>query len=581
MQSIFMFVDCASVTPISIMNFLTTHPIKMSDTVTESTPQIYSIDGQNLKKLVEASLLWLKANQQLINRLNVFPVPDGDTGTNMLLTMQAAYNEIAHSNDTNIGKMAKDIAQGALMGARGNSGVILSQIWRGFARAMDSFPEMDAQLLSRALNESKTTAYKGVVRPVEGTILTVIKDIATAIENSVQKTSNLIELLSEAVNAADTSVKYTPELLPILKTAGVVDSGGKGLFILLEGMLRMVNQQSLEATDVTLQDLTSMNLEETLEAVEEGQDVEVVIDFQPKGHFDLNSFYSDLSMIGTSIQVGEGDGLYRMHIHTRVENQNKPLAYVSGIGTWSKVAMENLQLQMGGANQKQAIYVLNDFKPGSIAVIAVSPGIGISKIFASLGVAAIVEGGQTMNPSTQEILSAFENLPTDRVIILPNNKNIILAAETARTLSVKNVRVIHSVNVPQGLSSLLRLDPDGDLDEIAKEMDAALNDVDAGEITTATRTVELDGVEVSTGQIIGLLNGKLVVSGATTSETTLALLKKADMENKERITLFSGENITQEEVDEISSAIQREFPNHEVEVHLGGQPHYHFLISLE
>ncbi len=549
--------------------------------MTDSIPQKYSIDGQDLKKLVEASLTWLKTNQALVNSLNVFPVPDGDTGTNMLLTMQAAYNEVVNSSETNIGKMAKDIAQGALMGARGNSGVILSQIWRGFARALDSFPEMDAQLFARALSESRNTAYKGVVRPVEGTILTVIKDIATAIENSVSKTTNLVELLTDAVHAADASVKYTPELLPILKTAGVVDSGGKGLFILLEGMLRKVNDESLDTSPVTLQNIATMNLKETMEEVEEGQDVEVVIDFTPNAGFDLNAFYNDLSQIGTSIQVGEGDGMYRMHIHVEDGRQGEPLQCVARVGTWSKIAMENLQLQMEGSAKNGPDYTLNEFKPESIAVVTISPGTGISKIFASLGVAAIVDGGQTMNPSTEEILKAFEDLPTEQVVILPNNKNIILSAENAKNLSVKNVRVIPSVNVPQGLSALLRLDPDGNLDEITEEMISALKDVDAGEITTATRSVEINGVEVEAGELIGLLNGKLLVRGKTVSEATLDLLEKADMQSKERVTLFFGNNISREEVDAISEQIQERYPKHEVEVHEGGQPHYHFLISLE
>lgn len=563
------------------MNQTMTNSTKTSETVTDSYPQVYSINGQDLKHLVEASLLWLKANQQYVNSLNVFPVPDGDTGTNMLLTMQAAYNEVVHSEETNIGRMAKDIAQGALMGARGNSGVILSQIWRGFARALDAFPEMDAQLLSRALSESRNTAYKGVVRPVEGTILTVIKDVSIAIENAVNRTTNLQELLADAAHAADESVKYTPELLPILKTAGVVDSGGKGLFILLEGMLRFVNQESLESTAVTLQSIDSMNLKETMEAVEEGQDVEVVIDFQPKGTFDLNSFYTDLTKIGTSIQVGEGDGMYRMHIHVEEARQNEPLEYVAKIGNWSKVAMENLQLQMSESKGAKSGYTLNEFTPGSIAVVTVSPGMGISRIFASLGVAAIVDGGQTMNPSTEEILNAFEDLPTDQVIILPNNKNIVLAAENAMNLSVKNVKVIPSVNVPQGLSALLRLDPEGDLDEIAEEMVSALTDVDAGEVTTATRTVEIDGVDVEAGQIIGLLNGKLITSGATATEVTLSLLARADMAAKERVTLFTGNNITPGDITATVEAIQNQYPKHEVEVHEGDQPHYHFLISLE
>lgn len=560
---------------------MTSNPIETSEAVTESNPQIYSIDGQQLKHMLEASLMWLKANQQYVNSLNVFPVPDGDTGTNMLLTMQAAYNEVASSTETNIGKMAKEIAQGALMGARGNSGVILSQIWRGFARALDSIPEMDAILFSRALSESRNTAYKGVVRPVEGTILTVIKDVSISLENSIGKTTNLMDLLGEAVHAADESVKYTPELLPILKTAGVVDSGGKGLFFILDGMLRYATNQPLDTSAVTLQSIDSMNMKETMEAVEEGQDVEVVIDFKPTGSFDLNTFYNGLSEIGTSIQVGEGDGIYRMHIHVEVAKQNEPLAYISKVGTWSKVAMENLQLQMDDSKTNNSGYVLNEFLPGSIAVVTISPGLGISRIFASLGVAAIVDGGQTMNPSTEEILKSFEDLPTDQIIILPNNKNIILASENARNLSVKNVKVIPSVNIPQGLSALLRLDPEGNLDEIADEMVSALNDVDAGEITTATRTVELDGVEVEAGQLIGILNGKLVVSGESICDTTLSLLSKANMDLKERVTLFTGNNLSEEESNKTVTAIQERFPNHEVEIHEGGQPHYQFLISLE
>jgi uncharacterized protein len=555
--------------------------LKTREPVTESKTPIYSIDGQKLKRLLEASLQWLKANQQLVNSLNVFPVPDGDTGTNMLLTMQAAYNEVASSNETNVGKMAKDIAQGALMGARGNSGVILSQIWRGFARALDTLEEMDAVIFSRALTESRNTAYKGVVRPVEGTILTVIKDVSIAAENASANTTDLVELLEIAVNAADASVKYTPELLPILKSAGVVDSGGKGLFFILEGMLRYVKGHPLDASAVLVQPIASMNLSDTLEEVEEGQDVEVVIDFTTKETLNLESFYQDLAKIGTSIQVGEGDGMFRMHIHVEAAKRNEPLEYISSIGSWSKVAMENLQLQMAGTSKNSKGYQLNDFQENTIAVVAVSPGVGISRILASLGVAAIIEGGQTMNPSTEEILKAFEDLPTNNVIILPNNKNIILAADTAKTLSVKNVFVIPSRSIPQGLSAMLRLDPEGDVDKVAAEMNDALQEVDCCEVTTATRTVELDGLEVQTGKNIGLLNGKLLVSGDSVSDTCIKILEKADMSSRERITLFYGDNIQKNEVDGIGARISELYPNHEIEIHEGGQPYYQLIISLE
>ena len=560
---------------------MTTTSLETSTTVTDSKKPITSIDGQKLKKLLEASLLWLKANQQIVNSLNVFPVPDGDTGTNMLLTMQAAYNEVASSSETNIGKMAKDIAQGALMGARGNSGVILSQIWRGFARALDSLPEMDHEIFARALGESRNTAYKGVVRPVEGTILTVIKDISIAIENAAARTTDLEELLKIAVNAADESVKFTPELLPILKSAGVVDSGGKGLYFILEGMQRFIQGQTLDSSAVLIQPISSMDLSDTMDEVEEGQDVEVVIDFSTKEALNLESFYEKLSEIGTSVQVGEGDGMYRMHIHVEANKRHEPLNYISSIGSWSKVAMENLQLQMDNSKQKSKGFHLNEFHEGNIAVVAVSPGLGISKILASLGVAAIIEGGQTMNPSTEEILKAFEDLPTNNVIILPNNKNIVLAANTAKSVSVKNVFVIESKTIPQGLSAMLRLDPEGEVEKIAADMVEALSEVDTCEITTATRSVKLNGVEVQIGKIIGLLNGKLLVSGDSVKEACTMLLKKADMSARERITLFYGENMEQSDVKEISDYLTQLYPDHEIEVHEGGQPHYQLIISLE
>lgn len=550
--------------------------------VVAGTPhEIASINGQSLKKLVESSLIWLKANQQIVNSLNVFPVPDGDTGTNMLLTMQAAYNEVANSDETNIGKMAKDVAQGALMGARGNSGVILSQIWRGFARALDSLPEMDAVTLVNAFAESRNTAYKGVVRPVEGTILTVIKDVSVAVEESSTRSQNLLTILEDAVNAADISVKNTPELLPILKTAGVVDSGGKGLYYLLEGMLRFAKGMPLEGVAAHVQNISAMNLAETMEEVEEGQDVEVIIDFRSTSELNLDLFYQELSKIGTSIQVGEGDGMYRMHIHVEDGRQNEPLQYISTIGAWTKIAMENLRLQMDTQKANKPPFELHPIDPGQIAVVTVSPGEGISKIFASLGVAAIISGGQTMNPSTEEILKSFEDLPTDRIIILPNNKNIILAADTAKNLSVKEVMVVPSRNIAQGLSALLRLDPEGNLESVFEEMKEAITEVDCGEVTNATRTVEIEGVHVEEGKTIGLFNGKLVVSGDTPETTVLDLLKKMDVNKREHITVFYGNNISEEMVNQIVEKMQGAYPNIEFEIHEGGQPHYYMILSVE
>jgi len=541
------------------------------------------IDGLALKKLVEAGLTWLRTNQQTVNALNVFPVPDGDTGTNMVLTMQAALDEIKNSPERNFGKMAHAVAHGALMGARGNSGVILSQLWRGFSRVVDEQEVLDGAAFISALAGARDTAYKGVVRPVEGTILTVSKDIATAAAAYQSEARDPLDLLEHIVDAAEASVKRTPDLLPVLKDAGVVDAGGQGLFYILEGMLRFVRGQPLDSPLTTVQPLAAMNLENTLESIEPGQDFEVVVDFRPHNTLDLEGFYQKLEMMGTSIQVGEGDGIYRLHIHVPTEKRYEPIDYTMSLGTITKVAMENLVAQMEDieAASGGSKLTLAPIEPDQIAVVAVAPGAGIARVFASLGVGAIVEGGQTMNPSTQEILQAFENLPTDRIIILPNNKNIILAAEAAAELTVKKVAVIPSRTVPQGLAAMLRLAPQGDFTEVVDEMTAALEDVETGEITTATRNVEIDGVNVQEGQIISLLNGKLVYSAASLEEACLELLRKAHADHFELITLFYGADVPKAEVNRIADIIRRSYPAQEIEVQEGDQPHYQFIIAIE
>lgn len=540
-----------------------------------------AIDGQTFKNMIEASLTWLKTNQQIVNSLNVFPVPDGDTGTNMLLTMQAAYNEIINSGENNIGKIAHSIAQGALMGARGNSGVILSQIWRGFARGLDSLESMDSEIFSRALIEAKNTAYKGVVRPVEGTILTVIKDVANS-SLEVKSNKNIVEMIEKLLEIADVSVQNTPELLPILKQAGVVDSGGKGLFFIFEGFLKYFKGESLETTTSKMVQPLALMEGNDMEEIEPGQDFEVIVDFRPDNALDLEKFYSDLEKIGTSIQVGEGDGIYRMHIHVPNDKRYMPIDYTMGIGTITKVYIENLMDQMEQKeNQKKGTLNIAPIEPGQIAVVVVSPGFGLSQIFASLGAAAIVEGGQTMNPSTEEILHSFENLPTDKIIILPNNKNIILAATAAKDSTVKHVEVLPCKTIPQGLSAMLRLDPFSEIEDVFEEMESAILEVDTGEITVATRSVELNGVEVHEGEVIALLNSKLVSSSSNIEEACLSLLEKADLSDRERLTFFYGSIITKNEVNKITDHIRNIYPKMELEVHEGGQPHYQFIISIE
>ena len=538
------------------------------------------IDGQSFKRLIDAGLTWLRTNKDTVNALNVFPVPDGDTGTNMTLTLQAAWNEIKDSGTNHLGEMAALVSKGALMGARGNSGVITSQILRGFSRGVHDKAVLDVAAIAKAFGEARDTAYKGVVRPVEGTILTVIKEVAIATEAALGSVKDPIAMLEVAVRAADEAVKKTPELLPVLKQAGVVDSGGKGLFFILEGMLRHVYGESLETPTTMVHSLSAMDLQGALDEVEEGQDYEIVVDFVPTGELNLESFYGRLEEMGTSIQVGEGEGMYRMHIHVPVEKRYEPIDYIMGIGTVTKVAIENLLAQMDDI-QKSKQLQFTAVEPGNIAVVVVSPGLGLSRIFASLGVAGIVAGGQSMNPSTQDILNSFENLPTDKVIILPNNKNIVLAANQAKEVTVKHVAVVPTRTVPQGLAAMLSLIPDGELSVVAEKMSKAMSNVKTGEVTIATRTVEIDGVNVKDGQVIALLDGKLVVSAESVEQGVMELLDKANAAEHELITFFYGEGMPHAEANRIADVVREKYKSHEIEVQEGGQPHYQFIISIE
>lgn len=560
----------------------------MSTPTQQEAPQflddIYQdrIDGPTFKDLISAGLAWLRTNQETVNALNVFPVPDGDTGTNMVLTMQAAYDEIAASTSTLVGETAGELARGALMGARGNSGVILSQILRGIAHVLDRLETLDGPTLAKALNSARDTAYQGVVRPVEGTILTVVKDSAKAANEALQETQNPFDVLEQAVLEADASVERTPQLLDVLADAGVVDAGGKGLFYILEGMLRFARGLPLDTAETTVQPLASLQLDEGAHAVEPGQDFEVVVDFHPHEPLVLEDFYADLEEMGTSIQIGEGDGIYRMHIHVPTEKRYQPIDYTMTLGTITNVQIENLLAQMEELQKEQEQSLqLATVEPGQIAVVTVAPGDGIARVFASLGAAAIVEGGQTMNPSTQEILAAFENLPADQVIILPNNKNIFMAAEATTEVTVKQVAVIPARTVPQGIAAMLRLIPNGDFDKVVADMNEAITEVETGEITTATRNVEIDGVKVKQGNIIALHNGNLILSNDNLQETCLDLLDTIQTDEYELITLFYGSNIEKAEVNRITDAIRKAYPEQIVEVQEGGQPHYQFILSVE
>jgi len=545
--------------------------------------KVPTCDGYGLKRVANAALRWLSANHQTVNALNIFPVPDGDTGTNMMLTMQAAYKEIEQVNEPNAGKVAHALAHGALMGARGNSGVILSQIWRGFARGLGETPAFGAADFARAVREASDTAYRGVVKPVEGTILTVSKDAALAAEAAAAGSDDLLTVLQKTVEGSQASVAHTPELLPVLKEAGVVDSGGQGLTYILEGMLRYATGMPVDVNaDSHAKPLSLEAVGIALEAVEPGQDWEVVVDFRPSHEIDLPSFYEELEKIGTSLQVGAGDDIYRVHVHLPKERRQQPIELAETLGTVVNVHMENLLAQMDDiqARSGNAAPPATEIKQGQIAAVSVSPGPGFDSVF-HMPAVAIVSGGQTRNPSTADILNAFESLPTDRVIILPNNKNIQLAAQQAADTSTKQVKVLPTRTVPQGIEALLAFDPNGDLDTVYAAMQRRLDDVITGEVTTATKTVEIDGVAVKEGQIIGLNNGKLACSGAKPAQVVLDLLHLMKAEDRELLTLYYGNNLTLAEAEADAATVKSAFSNLEVQIFLGGQQYYHYIFSLQ
>jgi DAK2 domain fusion protein YloV len=533
-----------------------------------------------LLQLTEAGMTWLRTNQETVNALNVYPIPDGDTGTNMVLTMEAAWKEVQSAGGRSIGDALQALAHGAQMGARGNSGVILSQLWRGFARALDGVDEMNSSAFAMGLAAARDTAYRGVGQPVEGTILTVSTEVAAAADAALQNgASSNLDILERVVRAADEAVENTPNLLDVLAKAGVVDAGGKGLFFILEGMLRSATGLDLDVpletidVDPHLMDLVGGD-------IEEGQDWEVVVDFRPESDFDLASYTEGLAEIGTSLQIAEGDGLIRMHIHVADTDEYQPIEYTKQSGTVTNVAIENLMDQMAQIELESDVQ-LAEVSEGQVAVVAVSSGPGLAKVLSEMGAGAIIKGGQTMNPSSEEILSAIEGLPTDQIIVLPNNKNVIMAAEQAAKLSNKRVQVVPTRTMPQGIAAMVCLDPNENLEKIVESMSSSLSEIKTAELTRATRSTTINGIPCMEGQIIALLDDDLVTASEDISEATLKALEEAEADASELITIYWGADLTEQEAHKISQMISERYPEQEVELVFGGQPHYDLIFSVE
>jgi len=539
-------------------------------------PPLLALDGQELRELTKASLVWLQHHQAVINSLNVFPVPDGDTGTNMVLTMQSAWDEIAGSDEQNIGKVAHQLAHGALMGARGNSGVILSQIWRGFARGLDSIDACRAPDLVAAFTEAAVTAYKGVVKPVEGTILTVIRAIADDASHTAQGTDDLLTILEHVAFAAHETVLLTPSLLPVLREAGVVDAGGQGLFVIIEGMLRYLHGESMDEEAVSGPAADVIGAGGLAIEVGYGYDVQFLLVGEG---FDIGAIRETITSMGDSTLVVGDPTTVKVHVH--VPDPGVPISFGAGLGSLRDVVVEDMQAQFADFVAGQDAIADGSTTQAGPAVVAVVLGDGLARVFQSLGAAAIVHGGQTMNPSTKDLLEAVEGLQTDEVILLPNNKNVILAAKQACSLSDKSVAVVPSRTIPQGVAALLALNMQANLEENVATMTAALDEVKTGEITTATRSVRLNGVDVGEGQIIGLCNGDLQVAGDGIDDVTCALLQRMHPEDCEIITLYYGSGVREDQAKALTDRIQADWPDQEVEVVAGGQEHYHYILSAE
>jgi DAK2 domain fusion protein YloV len=532
-------------------------------------------NGQGLKRALYAARQWLEKHAAAVNALNVFPVPDGDTGTNMLLTMNAALAEIERSPEDSVSAVAHAVAHGALMGARGNSGVILSQIFRGFARSLDDRPTFSAREFAVAAQEACDTAYKGVVKPVEGTILTVAREAARAAREAADRTDDVVELLARVVEAAETTNALTPELLPVLKEAGVVDAGGQGLVYILEGALRCLRGESVEM-DVTMDAV--VDLKSTLGAGQVGYGYDVQFLIQGTS-LDVDEIRRRIDAMGESTLVVGDQRLVKVHVH--VQDPGIPISYGVSQGVIGDVVVENMEDQYQDFVMHRGRAAVATEEITNIATICVAPGDGLKRVFESLGASAIVHGGQTMNPSTQEILRAIERVAAEQVLLLPNNSNVILAARQATELTKKQVIVVPTKTVPQGISALLAFNYQAGLETNAERMARAAGEIQTVEVTRAVRSTHFNGISVTEGDVIGLLDDRLVAAGVDYWAVVLDVLGQVSTDDYEVATIYYGQDATPEEANALADHIGQRYPNFEIEVHEGGQAHYRYILSLE
>ncbi len=531
------------------------------------------LTGADLRQMLAMGATLLDENVETVNALNVFPVPDGDTGTNMLLTMQAALQEVARVQGDDFGLVGHAAAHGALMGARGNSGVILSQILRGIARAADGKESVDAAELAAALKEGANTAYRGIGKPVEGTILTVARESADAALATSQQGRSLVQVLRRAVSAARTSLEATPTLLSTLRDAGVVDAGGQGYLLVLEGAQMYLTGERMPA-------LTQPVRRPVLEAktidpkLDYGYCTEVLIRGED---LQVDRIREQLERLGSSvIVVGEANVV---HIHVHTQQPGEVLNLASKLGVMDKIKVENMQLQhtsyLASHETQQAISV------DGIGVVVVAAGEGIARVFRDLGSCVVVHGGQTMNPSIEELVHAVVSCGRQKAILLPNNPNIVMTARQSQALVQFDLKVVPTRTICEGIAAMVAFKPEANLEDNVESMQEAASAIQTIEITRAIRSTKVNGLQIREGQAIGLLDGLLVEASDSMVEAALNVLDRAHTAEHEVVTVYRGEDSSEEETSSLAEQIKAKWPDVQVEVVDGGQPHYPYIISVE
>ncbi|MFD1038028.1 DAK2 domain-containing protein [Virgibacillus byunsanensis] len=553
---------------------------------------VQKLDGVAFTQMVLAGAHHLTNNAQTIDALNVFPVPDGDTGTNMNLSMTSGANEVKRINSNNISEVAQAFSKGLLMGARGNSGVILSQLFRGFAKGMQNKNSVSTKDLANAFESGVNTAYKAVMKPVEGTILTVAKDAANQAIKESKLEKDVIALMEKVLKEAKASLERTPDLLPVLKEVGVVDSGGQGLVTIYEGFLASLKGEELPESVADSVEMDKMvNAEhhkiaqdfmETSE-IEFGYCTEFMVKFEEEktneNPFSNDAFRDELSEHGDSLLVVSDDEIVKVHIHAEYPGTVMTLA--QQYGSLINIKIENMREQhtsiVGEQRPKKAV----PKEKANYAIVTVAMGTGLKSLLESLGASVVIEGGQTMNPSTQDITNAISQANAKNVLVLPNNKNIIMAAEQAADLAEGNVEVVPTKSIPQGISAMLAFHPDAEIKDNKETMESASEEVKSGQITYAVRDTQIDGITIEKDHFMGIADGKIITSHQDKTEAVKLLLKEMITEDDEILTILQGEDVSDEEVKELVNYLEDIYEDVEVEVHHGNQPIYSYIFSVE